>query len=255
MSIMLKFLKSIGISKIKEVNPYNYKYENYKDIKNPQVEKLVQHKEFLKTLLDEERSRLGNIEAKTTQLISQTSLIISLASLFIPLLIDKSNDININVKFIFVFFLVATYLFYILTIINALKNYNVKKYNYASPSPENVLDYKDLTIDEFNEELIRDYLYSINENQKINNTKATNVLHSYNTFKIANILLSILVIAVCISSFFTKESFTKVEIKNAVNLKLSEHLKIGNKECKEPINIVKKDTIYVLKVNTNKKGN
>lgn len=247
MSIIYNFIKSIGLSKIEEVNPYEYNSQDYKDLSNSENEKLAHHKEFLKSLLDEERSRLDNIEAKTTQLISQTSLIISLASLFIPLLIDKSNDINIIYKLLFVFILIATYLFYILTIINALKNYNVKKYKYASPSPQNVLDYKDKPLNEFNEELIRDYLYSINENQKINNTKATNVLHSYNTFKIANILLSILVISVCLFSFFTKESSTKVEIQNPVNLKLTEPIKLENIELKEPIYIIKNDTIYIKK--------
>lgn len=245
--MIYNFLKGIGFFKIEEINPYTYNAQDYKDVTDTASDKILHHKEFLKSLLDEERSRLENIEAKTTQLISQTSLIISLASLFIPLLIDKSNDINIIYKFLFVLILVGTYFFYILTIINALKNYNIKKYKYASPSPENVLDYKDQSLHEFNEELVRDYLYSVNENQKINNIKASNVLHSYNAFKIANILLSVLVVSVCIFSFFTEENSTKVEIKNPVNLKLTEPLKLENKELQHPIYIIKTDTIYIKK--------
>lgn len=247
MNIIHKFLKGIGFTKIQEINPYDYESRDYKNIANSDSEKLIHHRDFLKSLADEERSRLENIEAKTTQLISQTSLIISLASLFIPLLIDKSNDINIICKILFVLILIFTYLFYILTIINALKNYNIKKYNYSSPSPQNVLDFKDKSLDRFNEELIRDYLYSINENQKINNTKATNVLHSYNTFKIANILLSLLVISVCIFSFFTEENSTKIEIQNPIDIKMYEPLKLENKEFKKPIYLIKRDTIYIEK--------
>ena len=239
--------QSIGFSKIQEVNPYQYNSDDYKNISNSNSDKLNQHKDFLKNLIDEERSRLENIESKTTQLISQTSLIISLASLFIPLLIEKSNDIEIYYKFLFVIILVTTYFFYILTIINALKNYNVKKFNYSTPSPENVLNFKEKSVDEFNEELIRDYLYSINENQKINNTKATNVLHSYNTFKIANILLSSLVIFVCVFSFFIKEGTTKVDIQGPIEIKLNSPLELKNKELNDPIYIIKKDTIYIKK--------
>jgi len=243
--MVYNFLKRIGFSKSLEVNPYQYDSTSYKDIIQPDKDRLITHKEFLKSLLDEERSRLENIDAKTTQLISQTSLIIALASLFIPLLIEKSNDIHIVAKVLFVLILIATYLFYILTIINALKNYNVSKFNYSSPSPDNVLDFKDKSIEEFYEELIRDYLYSINENQKINNGKATNVLHSYNTFKIANILLSILIIGICIFSFFTKENTTKVDIKNPLEIKLNSPLELKNKELKDPVYIIKTDTIYI----------
>lgn len=229
-------------------NPYQYNPQDYKDLVGSNIsEKLINHKDFLKSLMEDERSRLENIESKTSQLISQTSLIISLASLFIPLLIDKSNDISIVFKVFFVLILVFTYSFYILAIINALKNYNLKKYSYAGPSPQNVLDFKDKSLVDFNEELIKDYLYSINENQKINNIKATNVLHSYNSFKIANILLSILVIIVCSLAFFKKENSTKVDIENPIELKIKDPIKMENKELKEPIYILKTDTIYIKK--------
>lgn len=242
------FFKSIGFVKLQNQNPYQYNSQDYKDLVGNNIsEKLISHKEFLKSLMEDERSRLENIESKTSQLISQTSLIISLASLFIPLLIDKSNDISFGFKVFFVLILIFTYSFYILTIINALKNYNLKKYNYAVPSPQNVLDFKDKSLEEFNEELIKDYLYSINENQKINNIKATNVLHSYNSFKIANILLSILVITVCSLTFFTKETNTKIDIENPIELKIKDPIKLENKELKEPIYIIKTDTIYIKK--------
>lgn len=244
----IKFFKSIGFYKPKDINPYNYNSQDFKYLnENDKSNKLIVHKEFLKSLLEDERSRLENIESKTSQLISQTSLIISLASLFIPLLIEKSNDIAIIFKVIFVLILISTYSFYLLTIINALKNYNLKKFNYATPSPQNVIDFKDKSIDEFNEELIKDYLYSINENQKINNIKATNVLHSYNSFKTANILLSVLVIIVCLLSFFTKENSSKIEIQNPIEFKIDEPINLENKELKKPIYIIKTDTIYIEK--------
>lgn len=242
---IINIFENIGLVEVKAVSPLSYNYSDYKDVKNLSEDKLIQHRDFLKSLIDEENSRLENIEGKTTQLISQTSLIISLASLFIPLLIDKSDDLIFWIKVLFVFILIFTYVFYILTIINALKNYNVIKYNYSSPNPENVLIFKDKSTIELNEELVRDYLYSIKENQNLNNIKATNVLHSYNTFKIANISLSVLIISVCLISFFKKNENEKIEIMNPIKLKLSDPVKIENRIFKKPIYIIQRDTIYV----------
>lgn len=199
---LFNFLSSIGLRKVENIDSYIDSSKEYVDLENRSIDKIVQHKEFLKTLADDENSRLSSLENKTSQLISQTSLIISLISLFIPLLISNANNLNNFLKIYFVLLIISTYIFYIFTILNALKNYNIKKYNYSSPSPENVLNFKNKSIEDFNEEIIRDYLFSINKNQEINNIKATNILHSYNCFKIANILLSILVILICLVTIF-----------------------------------------------------
>ncbi|KUJ56719.1 hypothetical protein [Chryseobacterium aquaticum] len=243
---IIYFLKSIGFYNTVATNPFNYIYSDYENIPDND-DKVIQHKEFLKNLLDEERARLENIEGKTTQLISQTSLIISLISLFIPILLEKSNDLSFLIKIFFVTILISTYFFYILTIINALKNYNIKKFQYSFPNPTNVLIFKDKPINKFNEEVIRDYLYSININQKLNNVKGSNVLYSYNSFKVANILLSFLVISVCFISFFQKNENQKIEIISPVKIKLNDPLKLENRLIKDTIYIIQRDTIYLKK--------
>ncbi|MNY30306.1 hypothetical protein D3C86_1644070 [compost metagenome] len=90
-------------------------------------------------------------------------------------------------------------------------------------------------------------MYSINENQKLNNIKGSNVLHSYNAFKIANILLSFLVISVCFISFFQKNENEKIEIVNPVKIKLNDLIKFENRVIKDTICIIQRDTIYVKK--------
>lgn len=237
------FLKSIGLGKIKSIQSYEYNHSDYSNIKKLDNEKLILHKEFLKTLIDEERLRLDNLETKTAQLISQTSLVISIISLFIPILLEKSNELNDITKISLLLLLILTYLFYVLTIINALKNYNVKKFNYSNPSPENVLLFKDKSIKKFNKEIIKDYLYSINVNQNINNTKATNILHSYNSFKIANILLSVLVISVCISHLKQSNNSKNNQNINEVNIDFKYLFDNKNKIDKETNIKNKQDTI------------
>lgn len=183
-------------------------------------EKLHQHKEFLKSLYDDERARLDNLENKTSQLISQTSLIIALASIFLPLMIDRSHELNLCLKIILLVLLISIYLLYVLTIIYALKNYHLSKFKYSSPAGDSVITFKDRPIDDFNEELIQDYLYSISTNQEINNRKATNIIKSYRVFKYANILLCVLIILICILSIFRTGDSEKIQIINPVAVEL-----------------------------------
>ncbi len=189
---MKKFLNKIGLFYIPdETNPYSYIPEDYK-IDNDE-KKIEAHKNYLKNLEDEESSRLTLIEGKTSQLISQTGIIFSLLSLFVPILIDKVTDLHFTVKLLLLILLISAFCFYMLTIRNALKNFNVKNFTYSKPSPKNVISLQNKSLEFFYAEEVRDLLYCINQNLKINNRKATNLLHSYNSFKIANTSTGVLV--------------------------------------------------------------
>ncbi|MGE9313802.1 hypothetical protein ACLOAU_19275 [Niabella sp. CJ426] len=206
-------------------------------------EKLLQHKEFLKSIFEEERSRLENLESKTSQLISQTSIIISLASIFIPLLIDKSSELVIYLKIFLLSLLISTYLCYTLTIVYALKNYNLKKFKYSSPDPINVTNFRNKSVDDFNRELIKDYSYSIGRNQEINNTKATNVIKSYSCFRLANIFLSVLVIIVCVSTIFKGEDYYKVQLMHPIEAEIMKPVKLEYDTLFKRVHAAQKDSI------------
>ena len=92
---------------------------------------------------------------------------------------------------------------------------------------------------------MRDYLNAIDVNCKINNIKGTNLLHSYNCFKIATLLLSVLVVSVCtLLLFFSKSDTEIIEIKNPIKVSIEKPIKV-EKSKSEPIYIIKTDTIYI----------
>lgn len=234
------FFKSIGISVIRDYpKPFSYNFNDY-DLKDKlNSEKITLHKDFLKTSLEEENNRLGFIESKTSQIISQTSIVFSLIGLFIPIIIEKFGDTFLWIKIILIILILLAFAFYLLSITNALKNFNVNEFRYPVPYPGNVLDFKDKSIEEFNSEIIRDYLYCVNETIVLNNKKATNLLHAYKTFKLGNFITGILVLCVCCLIMFLNSKQPKISIENPIKVdKLEEMVKKS-----KPIIIYQRDTI------------
>lgn len=179
-------------------------------------EKFKLHRDFLKSLEAEENNRLTLIENKTTQLVAQTGVIFALLSLFIPLVIDKIDSFYLKVL-IFIPLGLA-FLFYLLTIHNAAKNFNVKNFKYSRSLPKNVVTFQDGTAEDFLIEEINDLLHSTKVNTKINNKKADNLLFSYNSFKVANILTAILGILLCVSLLFIKQKKDPISIENPIKI-------------------------------------
>lgn len=242
MNKIYEFLKSIGLRKVGNFpEPFNYNAATYTLNSSVDSEKILSHKEFLKSVADEENSRLSFIENKTSQIISQTSIVFSLLGLFMPIIIDKTGDANIYIKIVIILLVLIAFVFYLLTINNALKNFNIKNFSYSVSNPENVLTFQNNTIEEFNSELVRDYLYCINKNIVINNRKATNLLHSHNTFKFANIVTGIIVVLLSVMILFLKNDDPKIQIEKPVKIDKLDSL-IKNVK---PIIVIQRDTIVV----------
>ena len=179
-------------------------------------DKLKLHRDFLKSLEAEENNRLTLIENKTTQLVAQTGVIFALLSLFIPLVIDKIDAFYL--KLIIFVPLGLAFLFYLLTIHNAAKNFNVRKFKYSRSKATNVIKHKDGTAEDFLIEEIEDLLYSTKVNAGINDAKASNLIFSYNCFKVANILTAVLGILLCVSLLFIKQKKDPVTIENPIKI-------------------------------------
>ena len=247
---MRNFLKSIGLIKVESINPYGYNSSTYNLTK--ESSKIKAHKEFLKSTLEEENNRLLAIEGKTNQLVSQTSIVFSLLSLIIPILIDKLGDAHIGIKILLLFLVLGAFAFYFLAIFNALKNFNIKNFNYFVAAPGNVLDFMNKSEEEFEAELVRDYLDSINNNMAVNNIKATNLLHSNNAFKIGNILTIILVVAITLVVLFNKKNPESLEKQHPHKVKVDSNginkIFIHDTVFVKRIDtIVKVDTIFLKK--------
>lgn len=239
MIINLKiFLLSIGLNAINQHSePFTYNYKDYDLKKESDSEKIALHKDFLKSVLEDENNRLSFIENKTSQIISQTSIVFSLVGLFVPIIMDRFEDASIILKVSIIILLLVTFSFYLLSITNALKNFDVKKFKYPYTNPANVLDFKAKSIEEFNSELVRDYLFSINMSVKINNEKATNLLHAYKAFKLGNFSTGVIVMCVCSMLLFTRKEESSLIIKNPIEIKNLDSLLEKNK----PIIIIQKN--------------
>lgn len=236
-----EWLEKLGLSKMADdVEPYSYKSEDYK--LSTDKDKVEAHKNYLQNIENEESNRLTLIEGKTSQLISQTGIIFSLLSLFVPILVDKVDSLNFFSKLVLLILLVTAFLFYMLTIRNALKNFNVKEFKYSKPSPQNVLKLQDKDLLHFYSEEVKDLLYTINNNLKINNKKATNLIHSYNSFKIANITTGILVSLFSVMLLLFNSKADEVEINKPLEIKNFDKLINNVKE----LTSLKKDTIYIV---------
>ena len=238
-------LLSIGINAIKEhPEPFTYNYKDYDLNQKSDSEKIIEHRNFLKSVLEGENNRLGFIENKTSQIISQTSIVFSLVGLFVPIIMDRFEDASIFLKVSIIILLLITFSLYLLSITNALKNFDIKKFRYPYSNPANVLDFKEKTIEQFNSELVRDYLLCINKCVQINNEKATNLLHSYKAFKLGNFSTGIIVMCVCSMLLFTKKEESSFTIKSPIEIKNLDSLLKRNR----PIIIIQKDTLKKEKI-------
>nr|WP_288210269.1 hypothetical protein [uncultured Dysgonomonas sp.] len=199
--------------------PNNSEIETY-SIKNKDCDKINLHKEFLKNLHNQEEDRLSLIENKTFQIVSQTGVIFALLSLFIPIFIDNISELNIVVRIGFIIILIITFLFYLLTINSAIKNFQVNRYKYVRQSSKDILKYQNKSIKSFCEIEINDMLYAIDKNTETNNRKATNLIKAYKNFRLAIIFTGILGVSICVVTLFINKTNAKTIIEN--------HIKIEN---------------------------
>lgn len=247
MTKLKSFFQSFGLFiKLEFQKPYNYITSDYT---NSEEKKLELHKVYLKEIENEENKRLNVIENKTSLLISQTGLIFSLLSLFIPFIINKVLDFDLYLKILFIIVLAFAYLFYILTINNALKNFNVKRFNYVKNSPGSVLSQQELSVKKFLKMEIKDSLTAINNNIAINNVKASNLIFAYNSFRFGNIFTSVLVLFLCASLLFINSKPEEIRIENPIEIKqfkeYIETLKEQNLKLKEELKTKQKDTTEI----------
>jgi len=176
-------------------------------------------KEYLNALEAQEASRQSIIETKTSQLIGQAGIIFSLLSLFISNYFFKFRDLPVSIQGIFISIFLITLMFYLITILHATKYLNVIKYVYAQRSVSTVLAKFDNEID-FKIEEIKDLIYSIERNTKVNNQKSNNLIYAYRSFRVGTICVGLLSVLLISSGYFISPSpKNKVIIENPVIIK------------------------------------
>lgn len=207
--MLKKFKEYFGFIKEQEISviyPDSFEFVDHIDLK----------KEYLIALDTQEASRQTIIESKTSQLIGQAGIIFSLLSLFISNYFSKFKDLPITIQLVFIFLFVIILFLYLTTIFQATKYLNVKKYSYAQRSVSTVMS-KFNNDNAFKVEEIKDLIYSIERNTKVNNQKCNNLIYAYRSFKIATIGVGVLSILLILSGYFVNNnSPNKVVIANPV---------------------------------------
>jgi hypothetical protein len=218
MGRIINFLKFLFLpdEESETKKPYKYGQDEYKTLKKGRMEL---HRDYLKDILSKEDERLVSIESKTAQLISQTGLVFSLLSLFVPFIIDDILLLNVFIKVPFIILLAFAYLFYILAIHSSLKNYNVKKFEYGRNDPSTVIKHQSIEEKEFLKIEIKDALYCINKNIGLNNQKATHLIRGYHFFRYGIIFTSILVVTLCISLLFATPKKETITIDSPIEIR------------------------------------
>src|SRR5215213_3906444 len=127
---MRKILNHIGLWLDKTEDNLNQSNSSIYTVKNKTKakEKLLLHRDFLRSLSAEENVRLTIIENKTTQLVAQTGVIFALLSLFVPMIADKIDGWYLKLPFLLILFF--AFFLYLLAIHHAVKNYNVQNFKY-----------------------------------------------------------------------------------------------------------------------------
>lgn len=97
-----------------------------------------------------------------------------------------------------------------------MRNSNIKNFHYSKPHPNNVIKYQDKSESEFDAIVVRDLLHGANENKRLNNIKADNLIFSYRAFKLANTLTGTLVIMICLCLLFFPKEDKSVKIENPI---------------------------------------
>lgn len=242
-----KCLSLIGLFYTEGQRPdLSYEIQGYQLTDN--LEKIKSHRDFLLNLENQEDKRLDTIESKTSNLIAQTAIVFSLLGLFIPLLMDKASSFNMYLQICLIVPLFLSSFFYLLTIHNALKNYQIHKFKYVRSVPKNVVDLKDDSTEMFIAEEVRDLLLAVPENRHINNRKGNHLLHSYTAFKLANLTTGILIATFAFSILFYKPEKSTITINEPIEIKKIDSLikYLRKQQLRDTLTIKLKDSIYAI---------
>lgn len=175
---------------------------------------------YLKEVHEYQRDRRTTIENKNSQLVGQASIVTSIFALFIPLLIDNLNGLNLWIKAPLSLLFLVIMFHYLLSILHAIKTLTVNKYRYPGRSTKSVTKTSRKTTElAFINSEIEDLIYIINNTTPIDNIKGGNLIYGARCFKIGNIGFGIMTITVIILSFVINRQDSEVKIQNLNELK------------------------------------
>lgn len=174
--------------------------------------------DYLKALDQQEATRLSTIESKLSQLVGQTGIMLTLLGLFISNYLGKAAAWPSYFKFALIIFFFICLFFYLATVYQATKHFNIINYRYGQRDASTVKK-KFGSKESFQLEELKDLMYSIEQNTGLNNSKGDDLMYSYRSFQIGTFLGAVLILILISTSFISiKGESTKVNIENAVRI-------------------------------------
>jgi hypothetical protein len=189
-----------------------------------------------------QRDRATTIENKNSLMIGQASIVTSIFALFIPLLVDKFNEISIYLLIGLSFVFLVVLFHYLLSIVHSIQTLLINKYPYVTRSVITVTK-ENRANDElgFLNEEISDLVAALDQNREMNDRKGDNLILAARCFQIANVGFAIMTFLIIISVFFMQHEQNPDEIK-VNNLDALKFIKTDTTKTKV-INIPTKDTL------------
>ena len=177
---------------------------------------------YLKELHEYQKERRTTIENKNSQMVGQASIVASIVALFIPLLFEQLNNLDIFQRLILVVLFLGVMGFYLLSISHALQTLIVNKYKYPARDIKSVTkpDRKVKEIDFINSE-IEDLVFIINYTTYLDNLKGENLIFSARCFKIGNLGFGLITLVLVVSALVMKKSDSEYLIKASGEIKLT----------------------------------
>lgn len=205
---------------------------------------LVIAKEYLKYLENlkvSHDSRQLTIETKNSHIIGQSSVVISIVSLFIPLFADKLNDLHIVIKTLLLIVFIGLVLHFIMAIFHAIKMLQIEKSRYMEGATSTITKENRSTTElAFVNEQIKDLVLIINYNNSITNKSAANLVYATRSFKTGIGIFSAFILILLVSFWAVRKEVPVVSISNLKELK--------NEQMRNEQSIIKAQILQLQKM-------
>jgi hypothetical protein len=180
------------------------------------------YSDLLESLIQDEKERLSSIETKALQFVGQVSIVTTILGLFVPSILDKVPSSMIGLKIALVIGVAVIALLFVYSIICALRNSNVSKFIFVSPSEDLIPLHQKGKLPKLKYEIINDKLLQVKASSHTINAKASNVIYSFRAFKAAMIVLLAYMIIYSVALIMLPEVVQKVELSTDTITKLKE---------------------------------
>lgn len=211
--MITKYLDYVGLCK----NEYPRKKETYLPIADKKLSK--SYLVYLEDLKITQDKRQQTIESKNSQIMGQSSIVISIVSLFVPLFANQLNDLELIFKIPLLVIFVVLFFHFILAIIHAIKMLQIDKTRYMEGSTTTVTkDDRAKTEESFINEQIVDLVRMINYNNSVTNLSASNLVYASRCFRVGVITFLVFILSLLLSFTGLKKTIPNVTIPNIKEL-------------------------------------